>query len=260
MTEDDEAIIELLARVDAIFWPRREPWTSQSSAAHWEAMQQYFAFGIPAHGGGDAASRKSAQRKRKEMQQAGLITIVTRGAKGAFLRLTDFAEYRARAAVGLPGMKECLAAVYRLELLFETEGPDFGRHIAETHLAGMHYADDGNGAPFVDLAEALLPALCRHWIRSDSDGIAHVWYEMGPNAAAIPRKLGKSLLRTFTKPKLPDAEQSIDLYFSKRCEERQRILAAPHRTHDLGFLPMPQGIGWLAEAPRAPNRDQAARR
>jgi len=173
ITLDHEFIVSQLALTDVRFWPLRRGTLGQT--AEWSAQRDYRLDGIPLTPD-DAGDRKIEERRRNRLAEAGTIEIV-RGSKrdrAIGTRLTNSADWKTRAALGRPGLHECLKLMTKMQALV-TAGRfspawDDRRFVSELDLAGLDtYDARGGWRTKVYQAEfSLIPAIIREWVQPHS--------------------------------------------------------------------------------------------
>ena len=191
MNPDDAILVELLARIDAVFIPFRKVGTAAQNAH--QRSRAYPDSGVFWHRRRlPPAEEKARQRQHHELAAAGMMDLIGRSTMVSGVRATPRGEDRARALVGLPTFADSIPTIRRLiDLAADPEGTDDrpitgtpGPWTQETKLAGTEYGltiDPLERRKLVDVEERLMSAMVRGVVRSASDAHGHVWY-----APAVP--------------------------------------------------------------------------
>jgi DNA-binding PadR family transcriptional regulator len=189
------------------------------------------------------ANRKAVVKELEQMASAGLLTTRHRKqTRNLYARLSDQAEALTRALCGLPGLPETIDAMGLL-LAKSRRHVDTvsGRWASERQLAGV-----GKGAldtvearrPLVAMEETLLPAMCRGWVRGESDSSRRVDYCLTPEGRAVLRR--KPQFDVATEAPVEDARQ---LYYRRVNEALDRLgTATPETVGETGILPLIPGM------------------
>jgi len=230
MTKTDAVLVEVLAAVDAIWRPLREvDWSRPTPTVIYEHRVRFASRGLPWPGSGlGEVGRKSTQRTLEGLASIGLVTLHGRE-KRSSVRLTDRGDIFARALIGLANVDaghRSLVEVIRLHR----------EMVREIWLAGLSdYADtDDCRDALAVVQEDLMPALCRGWVKSNSDCHGRVWY----SATALGRKVAR-LPEPILPVGLPEMdEDALDLYCVATAAYRTRLRhAKPDCSSEIGFLP-----------------------
>ena len=234
-----EALVEILAAVDAVFLPSRK--ADRMARLKHQLAGRYPAHGVPwFRAGADDADRKTAQRTRNDLAAAGFVTLCGRGIGGATgIVLTELGESTARAlaALHLPcDAPRLLRCIHKLRT--DPDGTDGGGGRAwahETRLCGERlyaqslYATRKSREILRELEEAAVPSLIRGWVECAAG--AGLWYCLTPAGVAALADTPP----TTPEKDLPDAEvPAVELYY--------KALAAAGRALEALPLPHPQDI------------------
>ena len=109
-------LIELLASTDTLWRPiRRNVVGNRLGAAIAERREQFEKYGLPFQlGGGDDASRKSAERLAARLEQSPDVVFRRRRGKRMYWRLTDAGDWRLRSLCGSFGVAPMLVGMIAL--------------------------------------------------------------------------------------------------------------------------------------------------
>ena len=244
MNENDETLVRILARTDAVFLPLRRWEPQQRVTATYEARQAYRSAGVPWHVGGGAADRQRGARTLARLEKATMLTVFRSAVRPTGVRLRPFAEARARALAGLPPLPESRKLLRRVAALQEASAR--GNGAWESWLAGVEWKDTREREArqkLVAVEEKALPALVRRWLLAGSTLEGHVCYmvtEAGREALGHTQD-GES------QGAAPE-ETARRLYYEELKEAQASLLAqAPQRPGELGMIPIPLcEAGWGA--------------
>lgn len=243
MTEQDEALIAILAATDAVFLPARDH-RSPRWVATWRARAAYRLGGLPLPGGGDAAARKDHQRQLERLEVAELVLLSRpRGARGPHVRLTDGADWYTRALCGLPGRSEALVVVD--ELVKRTKPG--GKRIRDVWVPESDLADVKDKNSLMSLEDAALPGLVRGWALSLCSTRRLAYY--------APTMLGRAAVLSaggdFEEDKdLPARdEEAREHYYGllNRATDGMENPRDRDRDRDVGPIPLPASISNIDE-------------
>lgn len=256
-TEQETALVDVLAAVDATFAPLRQ-WKPRVRVTNvYEGRRDYPSAGVALRGGGKGAAQKRTERALDDLVQGGFVERIKNAVRTTGVRLTGAGEARARALCGLPG-PACGVATVR-EVVAYSDAPDRPDGCPagawETWLAGVNWTDTQDRAARRELVfqeECALPALLRGWLEPNSTIKGHVLYtatEAGRAVAADPPPIKDVLAPDGVEP----AEGLRERYYvtSKRASARFDTLT-PQRAGEIGMIPAPlcwAGYGALEYRP-----------
>ena len=172
--EDNEFLVSQLAVTDARFWPLRRGTLGQID--EWTKQDSYRLYGVPLENADEAGERKTEERRRNRLAEAGTIEIVkgSKRPRAIGTRLTDPGDWYARAIAGRPGLRQCLAVMLRIAELvaagrYSASWNDI-RYVSELHLAGLATYDACGRwrTPVYANEFELLPAIIREWVQPHS--------------------------------------------------------------------------------------------
>src|SRR5262245_21173590 len=109
-------LIEILAVVDALFAPIRDPETPAWRAT-WERRAEYRRVGLPLRrfaASGDARQRKASAEDLAKLQSDGLIRQLAPRERSVTVRLTAKGDWFARCLAGQPTLAEAMPMLKRL--------------------------------------------------------------------------------------------------------------------------------------------------
>lgn len=173
LADHAETLVRILGKVDAIFWPTRNP--SNLATIH-QQRRRYLASGIPwSTGSGDSRQWKSDQRQREAMAAAGLVKLNKTTATLPSVQLTPATEAQVRAMAGVPIPQLCHYLVARLSSP-DAEEDRPGGWYAETWLFQRTYQSHATDHAWNDAVEIILPALVAGVIESKPSTIGHLFY------------------------------------------------------------------------------------
>jgi len=238
-------LISLLAATDTLWRPgRRDVVGNDQAVAICERRNQFFKYGMPFQlGGGDDASRKSAERVASELEKLPDVIFRRRKNKRVFWRLSDQGDWRLRSRCGSFGVSSMLTvmAALRCHMQDVPHEPD-DNIVCETWLAGV----DGTGSTdrLFDLECILYPALCRGWVTSNSDLDGRVAY--------LLTEAGREALDHLDDVDLPPYDQAaVDLYFDALLVAREELQAAKPERRNAIAPRLSNGL-WPEDSDAAP--------
>jgi hypothetical protein len=241
MTEQDAALVRILAATDAVWKPmRQEDWVRPTPTVLYEHRTRFASKGVPWHSGDPTeAGRKASQRTLEDLASAGLLTLHGRERRAA-VRLTEKGDIVARALADLPNVDDAHSSL-REVIRLESSGDGQGPMASELWLAELpNYSN--NDDCYLELwivQRLLLPALWRGWIDADSDCCGRVYY----SATADGRQLAKLPPPTLPANLPPPDEDAAELYDSEVIAARERLRQAkPDCAGEIGYLPLPASI------------------
>jgi len=181
MNDTNLLIVRILARIDAVFLPMRKwkrplPGNTSAARANYRA-----GLGVLWVAGGSALERTRLSRVLADAKAAGLVTVLGSAARVSHVALSEGAEARARALVGLPSLQEAVACARQIAQ--DTAGATWP-WLIETVPAFTSWGEAGASSRFMDLEDTLLPALVRGWVDSNSDSHGRVAYRLTDEGAA----------------------------------------------------------------------------
>lgn len=235
-----QTLAGILGSVDGIWNPMRAAdWANHGSTLYAEARSDYTLNGISVRGGGSPAERKRHERLLDELEALKVTHSVYQAGRRVGVKLSDAAEWHLRAAVDLPGADTCRMAMQALAAAIDAglclervEG--FGL-VPEMILAQCPWNwTEKHRDGIIGVNNAMLPALHRRWVYSNSCCNGRVWYALSDE--------GRQAMETLTgSDDLPDFDQgAFDAYEAGFARRRATIKGAkPKRSNDIGFIPLP---------------------
>ncbi len=165
-------LIRLLAQTDALWWPVRDWSDGNNVSAIFERRQAYRPEGVPfpVPHGADPAARKARERFIGKLETAQLVDVRRKVGRRVGWRLAHRTEYDLRSEAGQWPFWQTIAVMRCLAAHHEVLGPN-GNGVWEGALAGSE-----DNSKLRDLADMLLLAFNRDWVRTNSDRDGHVGY------------------------------------------------------------------------------------
>ena len=228
MNENDEILIGLLGRCDAIFAAPRV-WARNVGPNLYAARELYRELGIPLYVGDQRSSEaKAARRMLDELAADGQIVIAKRpGSKAIYAKLTDAADFATRQLCGLPN--EWCSWSFVRDLFDHADGTT--AWISEFVMCplprGEIAADD---RIFQELCA--LPAIVRGRCEAHSDGHGEAYYRLTPE--------GLAFAPTAPEPAKEPARKNCeaDAYWAAVKAELARIESTPPANpKQIGLIP-----------------------
>ncbi len=176
-------LLDVLAKVDALFWPCRFAGDEARQAVA-ELRAEYRELGLVWRVGGDAAARQAGLRELDALAAAGrLIVTRTPGRQSVFVRLPAAVDTELRRQVCLADYDAALGLLGWLGSEIDAgHGLGHGGRtwVRETRLAGVEYGGPDCGRILGAQAECMLPLLVRGLADSNADSLGRVWYALEP--------------------------------------------------------------------------------
>jgi hypothetical protein len=186
-------LLDVLARVNAVFTPIRRQ-DRRTETAVQELQREYRASGIPFRlSGGDTAERKENERTLAELAGAGLVKLSTGDVRRSRVWLSDAADEKLRAMVGLSGGVAKTIAVMSAVADAEVRGWGYGAErspwIPEVYLTGLDWRDPAM-RPQVEnriflLEDFALFGLVRGWLDTFYDTQPKTYYRVTPEGHQV---------------------------------------------------------------------------
>lgn len=184
MNETDAILVRVLARTDATFLPLRDLRRPRPGNTALARIDYRTGLGVAWVAGGSAVERSRASRLLADAAATGLVALTGTQSRTSHVTLSEVAESRARALVGLPPLADAVACMRRI-----ADRVAVLSWLAEPALAGTDWGAPKAGEDFMDVEDALLPALTRGWVESNSDIYGRAAYRLTRiGAAALNRK------------------------------------------------------------------------
>jgi len=261
MTDRDEMLVSILATVDAISLPpRAEDHTPAAGSNIYAARRTYPSDGVPwTSGATTEADRKKGRRILEKLEADGMVSASS-SRQAISVMLTAAGEAFARSLVGLPGIADAHTAASAV-LHWCGDG-----WVSETILVANRpnasYGSLGPNEGWLLAAndEILLPALCRQYVRANSDLHGRVYHQVTETG------LDWVLAGEPELPSdLPEADPAaMGLYLSVRDSRREELRTmTPVNRSALGRHPLPVGAPSIRAAngvdPAPPRRRRKKR-
>ncbi|WP_149109526.1 hypothetical protein [Limnoglobus roseus] len=172
-------LVQILGTVDATFAPTRERGGNLRTNAML-ARRDFREQGVQYHAGGDAARRKSAERRLSAMEDAGLVAVFRRQGRARGVRLTPVGEDTARRIAGLPDLSESLEVMAIVAKNHLEREPKLLTDLwaAEADVVGVPWG--GETKAYVILEEELLPAMVAGLMVCNTTIPGHAYYAVTP--------------------------------------------------------------------------------
>lgn len=240
LTTERTALIEILAKTDALFWPGRERFVMRQQQVRHERRIAYRETGLAITGGGSAADRQAFGRTLDALQEAGLVEI-TRGKRREGVRLSTVGDAVTRR---LCGVATVLDARPLLGVAVETSDAwgagGWPEHIGVgiEEFIGSQAENDS----LQNMRQFLIPLLPVDYVSCSGDGDFPRRYWMTATEA------GRAALAAGPPDDTPEGieydDEAADLYNSEWDRYAAELDSAePERPQDL-VLPGPCGVGW----------------
>ena len=173
MKTECNPLIELLAATDALWEPIRDWTDNHRICGLLERRERFQKYGLPVElGGGDAAARKSQERRLDEIEKTKLVVFSRRAGKRAFWRLTDSADWKLRRLCQWSDWDEMLTLMFAVRAHADCGYTNAGC-VPDWRLAvGPHNGDgwtDQEKNKIIELEWIALPCLARAWLSAWSD-------------------------------------------------------------------------------------------
>ena len=206
MKTECNPVIELLAATDALWEPIRDWTDNHRICGLLERREQFRRCGLPVElGGGDAAARKSQERRLDQIETSGLVIFSRRHGKRAFWRLTDQADWALRRLCTWSDYPECLVLMTAVQAHTDCGYTNTGC-VPEWRLAvGPHNGDgwtDQEKNKIIELEWIAAPSLSRGWLAAWSDGNGSSGYRL--------TKSGRRFLKSPASPEIEWPAYSSD--------------------------------------------------
>jgi hypothetical protein len=235
--EQQELLVAILATVDAVFIPERNP---NAADFRWrcEARRDYVAGqGIRFTSANMGARRRERQRTSRSIDLLIAGGLVRRHSIES-LSLTERGDDEGRALVGLPLLRDVRSLLKNLiDHQTDPRGIDFvGRAwMPETVYAGVKWGDNAKRGKLVQLEERFLPLLVRGLAESNCTPAGHCYYAPTPTG-----------LRWSLSPPIPIAAEASDdlraLYYERVKAGLASMARSGDPPRDIGQIPMPMSI------------------
>jgi len=244
MHSTQSLLVSILAKVDAIFSPRRDWSSRQLGPVLYELRATYLSGqGIPwTSGGTDTTARRKHQMILAELEAAGWLKVIRMKARATGVALTDEGDAMARDLASVAGWDAGWCSLQEVARRIDQEGfdADGKRWMPETALAGVKYSDKGAGKEFGLVEELAAPALVRGWLESNSDMKGHAAYAITP--------AGQDALEN--PPEAPECDgveacPELAHFFEQRLRaERTALMGMTPRVQmEIGEIPLPVSTG-----------------
>jgi hypothetical protein len=217
------ALADILARVDALFWPARIVGGKTGRLAALEAERSaYHSTGIHWAGLAEGNSRawKQNERQRAALETAGLVRI-SRAESTPRLRLTKEAEHSTRRALGLATLYDAIPReLFRVITEAPADSPltRAGGWVAEGYLAGWDYTERPKPSDWDALTELMLPMLTAGIVESRTSTTAQIYYRA---ARPLPALEDEPQIEITSAP-----DSILEVYsraFGEGSEARERL-------------------------------------
>jgi hypothetical protein len=246
LTPERTTLIEIMAKVDALFWPSRDRFNQRRAQVRHERQVAYRETGLTITGGGSAAERQAFGRLLDSLQVAGLVTII-RGKRREGVKLTALGDNVTRKICACYTIAEAWGL---LELAGELDRRAFGRSLPDHFFIGL---DAWQGTPEENAAmgmmrQKLVPFLPVDYISCSGDGAPIRMYWMGLTDT------GRAALDAGPPDDAPEgieydkeAGDEEDVQWHRAIAELDA--AEPANPSDL-VIPVCCGIGWGMSMPQ----------
>ena len=220
-------LLEILARVHAMFWPWRVTRTVQPPLCEIRLRQKEYlsgAVGIQAKGSGASADWKAAHETRRALIAEGMLTAVSSGGQITSLFLTPTGTATAKKLVGtrLASGRQAALAFLMMQAMTDDQGTPIREHV----LLGMPSHGDPSEWDFE--TEPMLSLLVCGAVRATPDTVGRVLYSFTKGAE-------------FPEPVLVDieTEEWCDaVYLAAYKSERHQLENAEPRDPSEVFIPI----------------------
>jgi hypothetical protein len=183
MNDTDALLVRILARTDATFLPIRDHKRPRPGNTALARIDYRHSRGIAWVAGGSAVDRSKSSRTLADAVAAGLVTVSGSRVRVSHVALTENAERRARALVGLPTLADAIVCARHI-----AEHVSTGKWLIEPVLAGTNWGTADADERFMDIEDKLLPALIRGWVESGSDCYGRAAYRLTSDGAVSLEK------------------------------------------------------------------------
>ena len=230
---EKKMLVEILARVHAMFWPWRMTRTVQPPLPEIRLRQrEYIAgtVGVLAKGSGASVDWKAAHELRRALIAAGMLTAVSSGGQITSLFLTQKGTAVAKALVGtrLASGRQSSIAYLLLKALIDERTTPIREHVL---LGCPSHGDPSDWDLETEPMMALLVSGC---VRATPDTVGRVLYSLSPGAE-------------FTEPDVADIdiEDWCDAaYLAAYKAERHLLENAEPRDPSEIFIPIGASDCW----------------
>lgn len=250
MTEHDRILLAVLAEIDAVWIPDRQPMKCKRHTAIFERRKVYHATGVVlvnlAGAGADAAERQRASRALRELAADGLVTChKPKWARALSVKLTPAGDDRARALAGLPVFDYDLLVRLRglndSPLAIDVQGPVYSTVGVRNELLAWHsenaLAGSQAGEAIAGLQLEMLPLIVRGYVASGSQINGSIWYALTPAGQVAAQEPEIEIDWTA----LPEpTRQAEELYWTTFEAAFARLeVSPPRQPAEIGELPLP---------------------
>jgi len=178
---EKKLLVEILARVHALYWPWRMTRNIQPPMVELRRRQaEYIAgsVGVSAKGSGASADWKAAHELRRALIAAGMLTAVSAGGQITSVILTQLGTATAKKLVGtrLASGRQAVLAFLMLQVLTDERGTPVREHV----LLGVPSFGDPSEWDFE--TEPMLALLVSGCVRATPDTVGRVLYSFSAGA------------------------------------------------------------------------------
>lgn len=240
LSDEKRLLIQILARVDALFWPDRERFTLARDQVREERRAAYRESGLPFVAGGSAADRQSTGRLLETLENGGLLTIHRRSQRVG-VKLTPLGDAITRRLCGEVTLTEAWGHLATMVEIDRTYGPG----LWPEHLAiGVHEftGSKAENDALKDFRQTIVPLLPLGYLTYKGDMAYPRRYWMSVTDA------GRGAFSAGPPAAAPDEirydSESADFYDHEWDRATAELDAAePDEPSNL-VIPVPCGIGW----------------
>jgi len=240
-TEDD-LLVHLLARVDALWMPCRVPLDFGVWSEVYRRRREYAADGLKLPGDGSDSARKKQERAIAALVERQLLEISrAKYARTSAMKLTHEGDQYVRSLCDVPGIDAALAVLHELRQQEADHVDDSRRWISERRLCRTPAGPltDHAKAMLHGLEELALPALVRQWVEALSDTRGHIHYSLTKAGTAVVE--GRTVVPAVEGPPRPlkESHRAYDKLLAKELQAMQN--ASPKNARHIGQCPLPAG-------------------
>lgn len=245
LSESTRLLVDVLAGVDALWWPDRRKWELRRDEVVWERRRAYREHGIDLPGGGNQADRQHFGRLLGELERAGLLVVSRSRGRRVGVKLTAAGDAITRVMVAEKTVAQNWHVLQHAQAVQARVRPQLGERASwpEHFLAEAwewQGTDEQNAAMKAQILD-LVPFLPLEWITFSGD-------------TYTPRKhwctVTDAGLAALQAGPPPDAPQEIEFdqaagdYYDDRWAAYGRELdaAAPEFPNNI-VIPLPFGVG-----------------
>ncbi len=243
-TPEDEMLLQVVARTDAIFLPYRRS-ENASRGALWKARKAFPDRGCRWRaGGGSGAERTRASGRLRALVGSGKLKAYGGKTQISHVRITQGEYDRQRARCGLATLAEVLPA---LDVFLAAEIEQGGPWLSECALAETEYTHPRASHIFGAVQDDMLPLMVAGLVATNSDTAGRAYYSLTPAGQAEARRRadsGEANADAFPPDPAPGDDDALRLYAAIRRAERE-LLVDDDEGGEIGDIPL--SASWAAQ-------------